>query len=350
MRKRRIGIVGAGMIAQAHMRNFADDPRTELAWVADTNPDTLRRAAAEFRIPRATADYREMLADASLDAVAICTPPLTHVPMAVAALRAGKHLLVEKPLATTVADARRLLAETRRRPRLRVSGCSCRHARLNPKFRFVRAMIRRGDLGDVYFIHHRAVGRQGRGGIEYNPSAKWFLDRRVAGGGPMYDWGVYDLSFHLGLVGEPELRRVEAFCAGHLDRVDPGTPVYDAEEHGGALLVFANGLRYFWERASNAHGQSPNRTTIYGTKGGLAFGYCSWDPPEVEFFDVARGGRGKARRRVLRVPMRRHRGDMPELGRAFVDYLCDGGPAPMPLDLEVRNLAILHRVYRAAGW
>jgi len=258
--------------------------------------------------------------------------------------------LMEKPLATTVADAKVLLAEARRHPRLKVSGCSCRHARLNPKFRFVKKMIDDGKLGDVYFVHHRGGGRQGRPGVEYNPSAKWFLDRKLAGGGPLYDWGVYDLSFHLGVLGEPRFVEAEAFCRNGMDRVKTGAKFFTVEEHGCALMKFAGGLSYFWERSSNAHNAVQPQTSIYGTRGGLRFGFCSWDPPEVEYFYVEKNGRGKAASTTLKVDMSEHKGDMPELGKAFIDHLCGKGPVPMPLALEVKNLAIIHAVYDAAGW
>lgn len=348
--KLQIGVVGGGMIADAHMGNFVKDGRTQLRWLAETNTERLNEKAKKYSVPNATTDYREMLKDEELDAVIVCTPPWLHVKMGVDVMKAGKHLLMEKPLATTVADALTLLAEARRHPHLKVSGCSCRHARLNPKFHFVKKMIDDGKLGDVYFVHHRGGARQGRPGVEYNPGATWFLDRKLAGGGPLYDWGVYDLSFHLGLLGEPRFIKAEAFCRNGLDLVKTGAPVFTVEEHGAAWLKFAGGLSYFWERSSNAHNAVPPQTAIYGTRGGLRFGFCTWDPPEIEYFYVDRGGRGKARSKTYPIDMSSHKGDMPALGEAFIAYLLGKGPVPMPLELEVKNLKIIHAVYAAAGW
>ncbi len=346
----QIGIIGGGMIAQAHMQNFADDPRTELRWLAEVNPVARKASKKKFAVPHAVTHYRRMLQDPALDAVVVCTPPFTHLRMGLDVLAAGKHLLMEKPLTVTLKDAKRLLAAAQAHPELKVSGCSCRHARLNPKFAFIKNLIDSGKLGDIYFVHHRAVGRQGRGGIEYNPPAKWFLNRVLAGGGPLFDWGVYDLSFHLGILGEPALEKVDSFCVSHLDKVDPGTDIYTVEEHGAGFLTFAGGLKYYWERANNAHAEVPNRTTIYGTKGGLSFGYCSWDGDTVDYFSVDDDGKGKAQKETLTVDLAAHPGDMPALGKAYIDYLCDAGPIPMPLELEVKNLDIMHRVYKAAKW
>jgi predicted dehydrogenase len=349
-KKTQIGMIGCGMIAQAHMQNFADDRRTEIRWIADLNEKTLNDSAVKFDVPNTTANYADMLNDDALDAVVVCTPPLSHLKIGTDALKAGKHLLMEKPLATSVSDAKKLLRAADKHPDLKVSGCSCRHARLNPKFEYVRKMISDGKLGDVYFVHHRGVNRQGRPGLEYNPTAKWFLNRDIAGGGPLYDWGVYDMSFHLGILDEPKLVKADGICVNGLDKVDPGTDVFTVEEHGIGFMTFEGGMKYYWERANHAHASIPNRTTIYGTEGGLQFGYCTWEGPEIEFLYVDRKGKGKAKSKTLTVNLKRHKGDMQELGQAFIKYLLDEGPVPMPMDIEVKNLEIIHKVYRVAGW
>ena len=346
----QIGIIGGGAIGNAHMKNFTDDPRTEIRWLAEINAETRAQCEEKFSIAQSTDDHRRLLDDPRVDAVVVCTPPLSHVPLGLDILAAGKHLLVEKPLAVVPEEAYKLLQAAQAHPELKISGCSARHARLNPKYAFVKQIIDDGQLGRIYYVHHRAVNRQGRGGIDAQPGSKWFLNRKIAGGGPLYDWGVYDLSFHLGLLNQPACTHVESFCINGLDRVDPGTPIYDVEEHGAAMLTFANGMRYYWERANNANAYIPNQTTIYGTQGGLTFGYCTWDNPEITYHFVEDEGKGKAEQKILTVDMSAHPGDMPALSNAFIAYLLDEGPVPMPLDIEYKNLSILHDVYRAAGW
>jgi predicted dehydrogenase len=338
------------MIARQYIQCLDDDPRCAVRWVADVRRAARTQAAELFRVPHATADYRRMLDDRDLHAVIVATPPHLHVKMGIDTMRAGKHLLIEKPLGITVAQARRLVDEAKKHRALKVSGCSARHARLNPKFTAIKKMIDRGDLGEIYFVHHRAVARRSRPGIEFNPSAKWFLDRDKAGGGPLYDWGVYDLAFHLGLLDQPRLTRAIAFCRNRLDRTPAGTRTFTVEEHGGAMMEFDSGLRYYWERASNAHGQSPHQTSIYGTRGGLQFAYCTWNTPQITRFDVADRGRGRPRTRSIEIDMSRHPGDLQALVKAYVDHLLDKAPTPMPLEIELENLKIMHRVYRAAGW
>jgi len=284
--------------------------------------------------------------------VIICTPPFLHKKMALDAIRADKHLLIEKPLAVDGREAAAIVRAAAKKPKLKVSGCTFRHGRTTPKWKLVKQMIADGKLGEVYYVHHRSLGRQGRPGIEYNPGAKWFLDRKLAGGGPLFDWGVYDLTFHLDVLGQPDLDRVtDAMCKNRLDKKDAGTDVFTVEEHGIAMMQFAGGMRYYYERASNAHFNYSNRTQIIGTRGGLSFGYLTWDPGEIEYYNVDKGGKGKAQRRVYKAATpKSHPGDMPMLGKAFIQYLCNDGECPMPIDLELKNLKILDAIYRKADW
>lgn len=345
----RIGLIGGGMVANLHLKALAKDPRAEIRWLADLSEPARKATGEAFKIAHLTADYRQMLGDGQLDAVIVCTPPKTHVKIGLDVLAAGKHLLMEKPLATSLDDARQLVVAAGQYPKLKVSGCSARHSRLTPKYPLVKKMIEEGKLGKIYYIHHRAVSRQSRAGIEYNPPAKWFLDRQIAGGGPIYDWGGYDLAFHLGLAGEPEFKGVEAFCINGLDKVDAGTEIFTVEEHGAAFLSFEGGLRYYWERASNAHCDAPNQTTIYGTKGGVRLAFCTWDNPEIEYFHTDNDGKGKPQKEVIKLDMSQQDDEL-AMDTAWLDYLSGTGPVPMPLERELKYLEIIHKVYAAAGW
>ena len=349
-KKLQMGIIGTGMIGRRHIMNFDEDPRTEIRWAAELDADLLAKAVKEFGVPNAARNYTAMLNDPELDAVVVCTPPVSHCKIGMDVMRAGKHLIMEKPLALNLAQAREMLAESGKHKELVITGCSCRHARLNPKFPYVKKLIASGELGRVYHVHHRTVRRQSRGGVEYHPTAKWFIDRERAGGGPLYDWGVYDLSFHLGVLGEPKFLGCRAFCVNGLDRVEGRKPVFTVEEHGAAFMEFEGGLTYYWERASNAHNLIPNQTSIYGTKAGVRFCYTSGDNGEIEFCDVSNNGRGKARSKILKVNMSRHRNDMYHLGQALIKALLKKGPVPMPWETEVKNIEIMGKVYRAAGW
>ncbi|NMB70988.1 MAG: Gfo/Idh/MocA family oxidoreductase [Bacteroidales bacterium] len=351
MKKYNIGIIGAGMIAEKHIQAFRKTGRAEIIWVARQDKSRLTEFTSRYNIQHGTADYHELLADPDVEAVVITSPPYLHRNMFIDSLKAGKHILLEKPAAINRKQLHEMLEARLRFPYLKVLDCSCRHARLQPKFRFIREYIRSGQLGEVYFIHHNGLFRNGRPGIEYHPGAKWFLNKQLAGGGPMIDWGVYDLSFHLGLLDDaPELKKVHhAFVASGLDKKDPGTSVYDVEEHGMALMEFDTGLRYYWERAAHANVEAPHETRIYGTKGGLKFAFCSWDSPRITFFDSENEGTGNARQFDTEVDMRSHIDDDYALAEHFIRLL-DGNEEPMmPIERAAKHLEIIFKVYETAG-
>jgi len=308
----------------------------------------LEEVRSEFGIKYKTHEYRDMLADPEVDAVMITTPPHLHKTMFIEAVRAGKHVLLEKPMAISKDDINDMLSAKAERPDVIAMECSGRHARLSPKFRLVKKIIDSGELGEIYRIHHNCVARQGRPGIEFHPEGKWFLDRSRAGGGPIFDWGVYDLSFHLGILGDtPELNQIEcAVMKRGLDEVDPGTEIYDVEEHFAVSMRFTNDLTYYWERGAHANVEVPNETRIYGTRGGLKLAYCTWDDPIVTRY--AFDAEGKAIEKRIEVDMKEHPND----GYALIDHfirVIDGVEQPViGLEVAKKHLDIIIKCYQFA--
>lgn len=348
----RVGVAGLGMWGRNELEAFRRNPRCEVTWATEINRQVLDAAVSELGLPNGTTDYASMLAADDLDAVAVCTPPFTHLEYGVAALRAGKHVLVEKPMCLTSADAQTLVEEGERHEGLVLSGAVGRYSRLNVKFEAVKELIDAGKLGRVYYIHHRGTNRRSRPGVEYNPNAPWFVDRTKAGGGPLFDWGGYDLSFHLGLVGDPDLQSVQSFCINGLDAL-PNLPApFTVEEHAAAMLHFDDGLRMYWERGGNAHCEVPHESIFYGTRGAVRLSYCPWDSMEIEHFWVADSGRGEIGRDTITVENRWEPGpgDTAATVDAFVNSVLDGASLPVPPRLELKYLRMIERVYEAAGW
>jgi predicted dehydrogenase len=111
----RVGVIGYGYWGPNLVRNLAETPETEVLWVSDLRSDRLRLVSARYPGIRVTGDYREVFADPKVDAILIASPVSTHFPLAMAALQSGKHVLVEKPLATTAEQAQALIGEAGRR-------------------------------------------------------------------------------------------------------------------------------------------------------------------------------------------------------------------------------------------
>ncbi len=340
-KKANIGIIGAGMVADFHLTAIEQTKLLNVTWVADPNPKARRQKQKRYAIPNAAADYHDILADDNVDAVIICAPPFVHLEAATAALRDGKHVLCEKPMALNRRQVNRLVKEVQKHKNLVFLECSCRHARLQPKFHFVKKLIDNGAIGRVYHIHHNSLIR--RTFIEYNPNARWAMKKKTAGGGPFIDWGVYDLSFHLGLLNDkPKLKKITSFTRTGLKVFRNPKIKTDIEQHGAAFMQFDTGLTYYYERGGGVHCEIPNETRIFGTRGSLRFAFCSWDSPEIEHFWVDKNGR--EHRTVRKVDMSKHPGDHPAFIKHFADCLAGKAKPLMPVTLAAKHLDIIFRI------
>jgi predicted dehydrogenase len=340
MKKYRLGIIGAGMYGKVLMHWFRQDPRAEVIWVNSTSEVATRSTAKEFGIEKWTLDYREVLSDPAVDAVVIATPPYVHAEQLAAALSMGKHVLLEKPMAESLDSAKKIVAAVEQAPKQIVLEASCRHTRLTRKFQFVKSIVDSGKLGTIYHIHHNHLSRTTY--VEWNPNGAWAMDKKLAGGGPIIDWGVYDLSFHLGLLDDvPQLKSLRSFHRNDLRDVSRLVAFSDVEQHGAAWLEFDTELTYYYERAAGGHGETPNETRLYGTKGGLRFQFPAWDSSEVEFFYVENG---EPRNETLTIDMTDAPDDHLALTSHFLDCL-DGKAQPlMTAQRSAKHLEILFKI------
>lgn len=343
MKKYNLGIIGAGMYGKILMRNFQKDARAKITWVNSASETTTKSAAEEFGAENWTLDYREILADPAVDAVIIATPPFLHAGQLEDSLAAGKRVLLEKPIAESRESLQRIVAAVEQRPDLLVLEASCRHTRLTRKFQFIKEMIDSGKLGEIYHIHHNTLGRGTF--IEYNPAGAWAMNRKLAGGGPFADRGVYDLSFHLGLLNDvPELKSMRCFTRNDLRDMSRLVAFSDIEQHGAAWMEFDTGLTYYYESGSGVHSETPNETRMYGTKGGLRFHHFSWDSNEIEFFTTKNG---EPRKETLTVDTSGALDDTLAITTHFLDCL-DGKAEPlMTVQRAAKHMEIIFKILEA---
>ena len=184
----KFAIVGAGAIAQ--LRKAAIDllEGSSLAGVYDMVPE---RATALADGARSYAVFDELLADATVDTVILCTPPDSHADMAVAAVEAGKHVIVEKPMAPTTKDCKRMIAAAKKADQMLTVGFNHRYF---PAIKEIRASIASGRLGEVSHVR----GYTGHTGLS-EFKAEWMYSKDVMGGGALLDNGIHmiDLVHHL---------------------------------------------------------------------------------------------------------------------------------------------------------
>ncbi len=145
----RIGVVGLGYWGPNLVRNLQELPCAEVIAVCDQQADALRRIAGRYPALQTTTDFDDLLRDPTIEAVAIATPASSHFPLAAAALKAGKHVFVEKPLADSSKAARELIQLAEERERVLMPGHTFLYS---PAVNLIRDLIQSGDLGEIYFI------------------------------------------------------------------------------------------------------------------------------------------------------------------------------------------------------
>ena len=259
----RVGLLGAGWIMDFHARAVLAHPGAELVAAANWREPSLRKLAERYGIPRTTTDWRALAADPEVDAAVIGTPNALHAEQAIAFLRAGRHVLVEKPMARTVAEADAMIAAARGSgARLMVAHCWRFHADV----RALRARVAAGELGEV--VKTRSYGAH----VRWGPSG-WFTDPVLAGGGALVDMGVHAIDTARYLLGDPEPARV---CAA----VGTRYGAYPVDDDAILLITWADGVTSVVESGWwQPHlGGLEADTELYGT-GGYARVWDMTEPP-----------------------------------------------------------------------
>jgi predicted dehydrogenase len=198
----RLGLLGYGWVAGTHAeaaRSVGPD-LLEVVAVAGHRGDRARAFAERFGIPTATEDWEAVVAADDVDAVIIGTPNALHHRQGMAALRAGKHVLVDKPMACTVADGEELLVTARTADRVLGVGHMWRH---RGEVIALRDRIAAGALGRVVRTHGHGIH------AGWGPSG-WFTDPALAGGGALIDMGIHAIDTVRFLLGDPQPVRVQA--------------------------------------------------------------------------------------------------------------------------------------------
>jgi predicted dehydrogenase len=282
MSQLRIFLIGAGVIARSHTKTaqkLAEIYDLELSvFVADPVEPARLSFAEQFPNAQTFASIDEMFAIPAQkeDIAIIATPPFLHRDGAIAALRSGRHTLVEKPIAPTEAEALEI-NQVAKEMGLHWGECSMRlYDQIST--RVLHERILEGEIGTPYHINHIYKGGWGRPGIEYQPASKWFLDKSKAGGGISVDWGVYDLANLTFLLRPTKIEVRGAWKARPNTPIDPTDVTFDVETHIGALLIFTledgNTVHVNYERASGTHATPEHKSEIVGTKGAFVWDWA----------------------------------------------------------------------------
>ena len=264
----RVGVIGLGQIAlKAHLPGYEKASGCRLTALYSSRESVARRTAVQYGIPLIFKDWKKLLACGEVDAVSICTPNSTHAPIALEALRRGKHVLVEKPMAITLAEARAMARGARRAGKLLMPH---HNMRFDPAVRTAQKLLAQGAIGKVFAF---ACSLAHRGPQVWNPDSKWFFNVRKSGGGALMDLGAHMFdSLHFLMGDEPAQIHADVPAA---DRKGRG------ESHCACLLKFKGGavgtMTLSWVD-TDYH----NRFYFFGSQGTLFLNLGQGEPLVLE--------------------------------------------------------------------
>lgn len=194
-KKLRIAFIGAGGIAGSHMNYLVKMDDVEIVALSDPNEAGMAKHAKAYNVSQTFVDYKEMLAKANPEAVSVCTPNGLHAPATIAALQAGAHVLVEKPMAMNAKEAQAMLDAAAAAKRKLVIGFQYR---FGANSAFLRRAVDAGQFGKIMFARCQALRRRGI------PNWGVFGRKDLQGGGPLIDIGVHILEVAHFVMGSPK--------------------------------------------------------------------------------------------------------------------------------------------------
>lgn len=275
MGKLRVGIVGCGGIAtQKHMPSLkANADLNEITAFCDIQEERAVKAKADFGTPDAKVytDYHDLVNDPNVDVVHVCTPNAAHCPITVSAFEAGRHVMCEKPMAHTTADAQKMIDAWKKSGKKFTIGYQ---NRLRDDTQTLHASCEAGELGEIYFAKAHALRRRAV------PTWGVFLNKELQGGGPLIDIGTHALDITLWMMNNYEplsvsgqvfykLGRLKDTPAGNVfGSWDPET--YEVEDSAFGLIKMKNGAVIYLEAswALNILKSIEASTTLCGTRAG----------------------------------------------------------------------------------
>ncbi|HXH22562.1 MAG TPA: Gfo/Idh/MocA family oxidoreductase [Dehalococcoidia bacterium] len=261
----RIGVIGAGLIAtRAHLPAYAACEDARVVAIASGRVDRARETAAQFGVPRIHERWQDLIADPAVDAVDICAPNHLHAEMAVAAARAGKHVLVEKPMALSLAEADAMIEAA---GATGVTLMVAHNLRFVPVYRQVKRVIADGEIGRP--LAARGVFMHAGPDEFWGAESDWFWDER-AGGGSLLDMGVHMIDLMRWFFDEPVIE-VMAMTS----RILRPTPF---DDNAIVLMRFAGGAIASVQSSWSARPEPDRQVTVHGEKGYVAMGRTPAEP------------------------------------------------------------------------
>jgi len=270
--KLKVGLIGCGAIAEEkYVKALKSIPEVEMVAFCDIIPEKTEKLRMMFETPNAKVytDYKELLKDDSIDVVHVCTPNRSHSPITVAALKSGKHVMCEKPMAKNYKEAKLMYDTAKETGKLLTIGYQYR---CMPAPLFLKEMCKNDELGEIYFAKAHALRRRGV------PTWGVFLKEEEQGGGPLIDIGTHALDMTLWMMDNYKPKTVMGTVYKKLsDKPDCGnifgpwdTGDFTVEDSAFGFIVMENGATIILESswALNTLDENEAICTLCGTKAG----------------------------------------------------------------------------------
>ena len=267
----KVGVIGGGSISQYHLNPYFAHPDVELVGICDRNETRLQQLGETYNVKELYTEYEALLANEEIEAVSICTWNNTHAEIAIAALHAGKHVLIEKPLSMTVDEAYAIEQAVKETNKILQVGYVRRFA---SNVGVLKKFIDAGELGEIYYAKASCLRRRG------NPGG-WVSDSTRSGGGPLIDLGVHMIDLCWYLMGKPKPVSVSGNTykklgnRAHIENLsfyqaaDYNADHNDVEDLANALIRFENGASLFVDVSFTLHAkQDEIAVSLYGEHGG----------------------------------------------------------------------------------
>jgi predicted dehydrogenase len=336
----KVAVIGVGGIARTHMPGWAESPHTEVVAGSDVSEAFLMKWGTEHGITRLTTDAEELINDPSIDIIDICTPNNFHAPLAIAALKAGKHVLCEKPLAPNPALIKDMIKARDKSGKLLMTA---QHFRFSGSAKAMKAELATGVLGDIYHARSWMLRRASA------PTRPGFILKDQATGGACIDIGVHILDLTLWFMGNPKPVSVTGVSRTELAHKKGAFSVWggsipaemNVEEFASAFVRFETGATLILEVSWLLHHDTPGEDMqmwLYGTEGGSHWPKC--EIYQTNYATQQLYNRSLQFKKDIREP---HAQECVEFAQAVVD----GAPSPVPAEHSLQVLTILDGIYRS---
>jgi predicted dehydrogenase len=332
----RVGIVGSAFSSNIHAEAFQEVPEAVLVAACSPNKAHVEEFARKWNIPATEKDFRKLVERKDVDAVVVGVPNDVHRPVVEAAAKAGKHVILEKPIAHTLADADAMVAACKKhKVKLMYAETIC----FSPKYVRAKKLVESGAIGKLY------MAKQGE--KHSGPHSDWFYDVQRSGGGSIMDMGCHGIEWARWMYGKPKPKSVLAHCQRvlHTQRTKgEDNSVIIVEFEGGGIAVIEDS----WAK----HGGMDDRIELHGDQGVI---YCdllhgsSMETYSVSGYDYAVEKAGSTQGWTFTVFEEAHLYGFPHEMRHFIRCILND-ETPQETGVDGRTtLEIIYAAYESAG-